>query len=1222
MPEHKDTNLEWTGERYVPQIRGTIALEHLHRYAFASEYVEGKVVLDIASGEGYGSEMLSRMARHVYGVDIDKDSVLHAQNKYKAQNLEYLVGSCTEIPLPDASVDVAISFETIEHITDQDLMMSEIKRVLTPGGILIISSPEKDIYDEINQKPNPFHLKELTRSEFQGILNKHFKCTAFLGQRVLHGSALIGIDGNCPVTKTYSFSSLPQKIETEHGLAHPVYIVAVCSDKPLSNIAGNLCEQSILENEFCVEQLRQVGALENSLNDLNNLITERDQWLLDARDEIEERDDRLIKIGKEAERAISDRDRRLLDAGIALVELEGIIIELQKTAREQDHMIANLDADVISMRSSVSWNITRPVRWLAAKIPRSIAVARKYYSAIRVILTHRKSGIFEPEWYLRNNPDVKDAGMNPWVHFTLFGIFEERAPASDFDPSAYLRKNPDIAKSSMGAVEHYITFGWREKRDVGSPDDLLTEDVIALVTHYREGFSNLSKEKKTILLVTHEISRTGAPILVLNLADKLRKHYNVVTLTLGGGTLLKEFEEASDMVLGPLQGNKRKQKFLTEFIREITALHSIDCAVVNSIVSTPILPSFWENGIPSAHLIHEFSSYTRPDTMFTESAFYSSRLVFSSKLVLENALQSHPHLSNKAPLVLPQGRCEPPVETGSPSDAAAERMRIDSLLRPAGSPDNLFIVIGLGTVQLRKGVDLFLECARRVSRKKSRIPIRFVWFGHGYNVELDGDYSVYLQDQIQRSGIEEMCAISHESNQLDHVYENTDLLFLSSRLDPLPLVSQDMMAHGKPVVCFDRATGIAEYLKQDPVASHCVVDFMDAEAAADLIVEFANNPEQYWRVGSAAKTLCQRIFNLDDYTEKLHCLCEELIGQQKLKNEDQLIIEESGLLKNEFFKYGVNPSGESNRVKSYMSLWSMGLDQKKPFPGFHPGIYAEKNGVEKRDPLADFILKERPRGDWLQEVITPKNRLTADTAKLRTALHLHLYYPEMGREIFQRIAQCNARPDLLISVRDQKAKEMIEALMPEYSLTAKRVAIVPNRGRNLGPLLTEFGQEIMNDYDLMGHLHTKKSLDLADREFVKRWTDFLCENLLGGEFAMMDVILSQLNDHPRLGLVFPDDPNIRGWSKNRRFAEELAVRMGLDGTNFPENINFPTGTMFWARTEALRPLFDLNLHWEEYPQEPLSYDGSILHAIERMLPLIAESMEYGTAVTNIPTITR
>jgi lipopolysaccharide biosynthesis protein len=228
----------------------------------------------------------------------------------------------------------------------------------------------------------------------------------------------------------------------------------------------------------------------------------------------------------------------------------------------------------------------------------------------------------------------------------------------------------------------------------------------------------------------------------------------------------------------------------------------------------------------------------------------------------------------------------------------------------------------------------------------------------------------------------------------------------------------------------------------------------------------------------------------------------------------------------------------------------------------------------------------------------------------------------MAGEIFQRIARCNARPDLLISVRDQKAKEMIEALMPEYSLTAKRVAIVPNRGRNLGPLLTEFGQEIMNDYDLMGHLHTKKSLDLADREFVKRWTDFLCENLLGGEFAMMDVILSQLNDHPRLGLVFPDDPNIRGWSKNRRFAEELAVRMGLDGTNFPENINFPTGTMFWARTEALRPLFDLNLHWEEYPQEPLSYDGSILHAIERMLPLIAESMEYGTAVTNIPTITR
>jgi len=70
MVEKSDPILEWTGERYVPQMRGTIALEHLHRYAFASEYVQGLDVLDIASGEGYGSEMLSRTARHVYGVDI------------------------------------------------------------------------------------------------------------------------------------------------------------------------------------------------------------------------------------------------------------------------------------------------------------------------------------------------------------------------------------------------------------------------------------------------------------------------------------------------------------------------------------------------------------------------------------------------------------------------------------------------------------------------------------------------------------------------------------------------------------------------------------------------------------------------------------------------------------------------------------------------------------------------------------------------------------------------------------------------------------------------------------------------------------------------------------------------------------------------------------------------------------------------------------------------
>jgi len=253
MDNSHEIKLEWTGERYVPQIRGSIALEHLHRYAFASEHVNGKEILDIASGEGYGSEMLSRTAKHVYGVDIDEASVKHAQGKYKTHNLEYLLGSCTEIPMPDNSVDVVVSFETIEHITDHDRMMSEVKRVLRPNGTLIISSPNKLAYNKDSDHDNPFHLKELTVEEFQHLLKKYFRSRLFLGQKVIYGSALIKENGEEMLFNTYNFNSLPGTAKASKGLILPEYIISICSDKEIKNISGGFCEQELCLSQAFVE---------------------------------------------------------------------------------------------------------------------------------------------------------------------------------------------------------------------------------------------------------------------------------------------------------------------------------------------------------------------------------------------------------------------------------------------------------------------------------------------------------------------------------------------------------------------------------------------------------------------------------------------------------------------------------------------------------------------------------------------------------------------------------------------------------------------------------------------------------------------------------------------------------------------------------------------------------------------------------------------------------
>jgi len=230
MPE-----LKWTGERLVTSLNNLHGVtEHLHRYALAMNMVKGKDVLDIASGEGYGSALLSKVANKVYGVDIDEESVLHANQKYTDQhnkNLQFKVGNAAEIPLQDNTVDVVVSFETIEHHDKHDEMMKEIKRVLKPGGILIISSPEKQIYFERDPN-NKYHVKELTLNELKILLGKSFAHCMYFRQRYIAGSILEPEDlkGNLKMFSG-SFDSLTDGLNEHLSFYNrPYFNLAVCSD--------------------------------------------------------------------------------------------------------------------------------------------------------------------------------------------------------------------------------------------------------------------------------------------------------------------------------------------------------------------------------------------------------------------------------------------------------------------------------------------------------------------------------------------------------------------------------------------------------------------------------------------------------------------------------------------------------------------------------------------------------------------------------------------------------------------------------------------------------------------------------------------------------------------------------------------------------------------------------------------------------------------------------
>jgi lipopolysaccharide biosynthesis protein len=206
--------------------------------------------------------------------------------------------------------------------------------------------------------------------------------------------------------------------------------------------------------------------------------------------------------------------------------------------------------------------------------------------------------------------------------------------------------------------------------------------------------------------------------------------------------------------------------------------------------------------------------------------------------------------------------------------------------------------------------------------------------------------------------------------------------------------------------------------------------------------------------------------------------------------------------------------------------------------------------------------------------------------------------------------------DLFLSTNTHEKAEHLRKAFLKYT-GAVEIEVVPNRGRDIGPFVTTFGNRMVEGgYDLIGHVHGKRSLGV-DEAMGEAWRHFLWENLLGGEYPMLDLAARIFAARPTIGLLMPEDPHLVGWDHNRTIAEDLARRMGLN-TPLDNFIDFPLGTMFWARPAALRPLIGLHLDWNDYPSEPLPNDGTILHALERLMPFVVRHAGFDVAGVRVP----
>ncbi|WP_250465446.1 rhamnan synthesis F family protein [Caballeronia sp. GAFFF2] len=846
---------------------------------------------------------------------------------------------------------------------------------------------------------------------------------------------------------------------------------------------------------------------------------------------------------------------------------------------------------------------------------------------------------FDEEFYLRTYPDVSTSGVDPYVHYVMYGRAEGRLgeaprPQPDtegqvkllFDPVFYAEVNVDVAESGVDLHEHFVKYGRAEGR-LGQPPvpDIQWREP------RREGF----EMRETVLVVSHEASRSGAPILAWNICLELRTKFNVAGLLLGPGPLKENFAEACDALVGPLPPSNRHPVVLRYFIQALCEQLSIKFAIVNSIESRFVLKPLAEIFCPSVFLVHEYYAYSKPHNEFDAALQWATRTVFSAKVVQVNALNGTTHGAIAQSMILPQGKSLIPAgaESGK-GKAGQDAGSIDDFLQALGITEHAkpFIVLGAGTLHFRKGVDLFIASAVEVRRRLPDADIRFVWIGR--DPTIDPNYTGCLEQQIRDAGKNSPFILLDEVSYLEEVYRYADLFYLPSRMDPLPNVCIDAMTVGLPVICFEGGTGIAEILAQDPLLRTCAVTFSNISDAAAKVIEIFNSQPLREALSSRVREIAAKVFQMNAYVEQLVELANEASDISMQERADVLTL---GLSQDFDERYSVSPVAHVGQTRDgairefVRSSVSQVINYRKPVPGFDAPSYrlAQDLADLPINEFAHYVRAGRPVGPWLGDVIDfsqaaaefeENSRSLNDTNALRCAVHIHAHYSDLLDGILDRLRLNEIRFDLFISTPSIESAREVDERISGFDRGAVTVRTVPNRGRDIGPMFTEFASELQT-YDLIGHLHTKKSVHVSNPAFVKAWVAFLLENLAGGTYRTADIIASHFARDPSLGLVYADDPHAVGWGLNWPFAEVLARKTGVP--SLPRTLlSFPVGTMFWARPRALQPLFDIGLEWTDYPREPLPIDGSILHAIERILPTITKYQGYRYASTFIPGVSR
>jgi glycosyltransferase involved in cell wall biosynthesis len=508
------------------------------------------------------------------------------------------------------------------------------------------------------------------------------------------------------------------------------------------------------------------------------------------------------------------------------------------------------------------------------------------------------------EWFYRDRyPDVAGGEGSALEHFVNFGQAEGRDPNPLFSQKYYRSANAMVARGEIKALEHYIASAgtllephplFDAATYVARNPECLRSDETPL-GHYSRTWAehglrfppwgtSLFPRRQTphdrhapdVILVSHELTRSGAPAILLSIVKDLvaRRGLRTLVLAVRGGDLLEDFCEWSavvDLTLARM-ADVNDATFMASLRASFGEHWRPRLVIVNSAGVDQAAITFGGN-LPTITLVHELAS-AYPEARFRSIYSNSDLVIYPAEFVRNEA-----HVLYSLPVektaVLPQGLLDPEFGSGDAQQARA------ALLEEIEAEPNAFIVLGCGTTDMRKGIDTFVHVARASLRAAANEsggrPLHFVWIGGGHTPAQTSIHSAlwYARQDIDRSGFAERVHFLGPRRSTETYFLACDAFLMTSRMDPFPCVIHEAMACAKPIIAFADSGGAAEALRN---GAGIVVDYGDVVAMTEQLMRLRHEPDLAHTYGASARDVVRSRYVFSDYVDRMLALAQDRLA--------------------------------------------------------------------------------------------------------------------------------------------------------------------------------------------------------------------------------------------------------------------------------------------------------------------------------------------------------